>query len=585
MSLVRALLVVVAAAGLSQPVEAEVRRLILAAGANNGGVDRELLRYAVSDAEQFVEVLQEMGGLDPADVLLLRDPDLTAFEKGLADLGRRVQAASRRGDRLEVLLYYSGHADEEGLLLAGDHLGYQQLLDSLKTANAAVRIAVLDACNSGSITRIKGGKPQPPFLVDESFDMRGYAFLTSSSADETAQESDLIEASFFTHYLVSGMRGAADVTGDGRVTLHEAYQFAFDETRARTLGTAGGTQHPAYEGQMRGTGGVVMTEVRRNAAGLSLDEALAGRIFIRNAQQRLVAELNKSPGRAVELGLVPGAYTLFLETWDSGWRLAELVLAEGEFATVSSGDFRVLTPEDTKLRGGSGRRITLGRQIEVATREGYTSVAGAVDQYAGRGVPRRPVCLAGQPSARADRQSDQRVGQLGAQRGRWLAGSRPRRQLGVGAFAGWASGLDQHRLAGTRLAGGANDQHRRQNARLASGRSYQFRRRGQGRSGRIIERGERGQGLAGGLGQPFRPYRGRPAHRVDQLLAQRAFQPQHLARRSRLYHVHPRLGQPLVLHRVYHWLCQSRRPAALGGGRGRWGTEARAAVLPRPRCT
>ena len=47
------------------PVEAEVRRLILAAGANNGGVDRELLRYAVSDAEQFVEVLQEMGGLDP----------------------------------------------------------------------------------------------------------------------------------------------------------------------------------------------------------------------------------------------------------------------------------------------------------------------------------------------------------------------------------------------------------------------------------------------------------------------------------------------------------------------------------------
>ena len=40
-----------------------------------------------------------MGGLDPADVLLLRDPDLAAFEQGLADLGRRVQAASRRGDR------------------------------------------------------------------------------------------------------------------------------------------------------------------------------------------------------------------------------------------------------------------------------------------------------------------------------------------------------------------------------------------------------------------------------------------------------------------------------------------------------
>ena len=370
------LIALVVAAGLSLPVEAEVRRLVLAAGANNGGVDRELLRYAVSDAEQFVEVLQEMGGLDPADVVLMRDPDLTAFEQGLADLGQRVRAASRRGDRLEVLLYYSGHADEEGLLLAGDHLGYQQLLDSLKTANAAVRIAVLDACNSGSITRIKGGKTKPPFLVDQSFDMRGYVFLTSSSADEASQESDQIEASFFTHYLISGMRGAADVTGDGRVTLHEAYQFAFDETRARTIGTAGGTQHPAYQGQMRGTGGVVMTEVRRNAAGLSLDEPVAGRLSIRNAQHRLVAELNKSPGRAVELGLVPGDYTLFLETWDADWRLAELALAEGEFANVSSGDFRVLTPEDTKRRGGSGRRITLGRQIEVATREGYTLSLG-----------------------------------------------------------------------------------------------------------------------------------------------------------------------------------------------------------------
>ncbi|MFL2542303.1 MAG: hypothetical protein ACJ0UT_10110 [Candidatus Latescibacterota bacterium] len=80
--------------------EATVRRLVLAAGANNGGVDRDLLRYAVSDAENFVQVLEEMGGLDPADVLLLRDPDLEAFDSGLQQLQRRVDAANRRGERL-----------------------------------------------------------------------------------------------------------------------------------------------------------------------------------------------------------------------------------------------------------------------------------------------------------------------------------------------------------------------------------------------------------------------------------------------------------------------------------------------------
>ena len=205
--------------------------------------------------------------------------------------------------------------------------------------------------------------------------MKGYAFLTSSSAGEAAQESDLLQASFFTHYLVSGLRGAADGDGDGLVTLSEAYQFTFNETRAQTTGTAGGIQHPAYEVEMRGTGGVVMTEVRRNAAGLLLGEDLAGRIYIRNDRQRLVAELNKPAGRAVDLGLEPGAYALYLLADGAGWRLAERVLAEGEFGEVNAGHFRALAPEQTGLRRGSRRGLTLGMnedgQIEVATGEGY----------------------------------------------------------------------------------------------------------------------------------------------------------------------------------------------------------------------
>ena len=78
-----------------------------------------------------------------------------------------------------------------------------------------------------------------------SSDTRGYAFLTltSSSAEETAQESDRLKGSFFTHYLVSGMRGAADVSRDGKVTLNEAYQFAFHETLAQTVDTRSGAQH------------------------------------------------------------------------------------------------------------------------------------------------------------------------------------------------------------------------------------------------------------------------------------------------------------------------------------------------------
>ena len=50
------------------------------------------------------------------------------------------------------------------------------------------------------------------------------------SAGEDAQESDDIKGSFFTHHLVSALRGAADEDMDGRVVLEEAYRYTYNET-------------------------------------------------------------------------------------------------------------------------------------------------------------------------------------------------------------------------------------------------------------------------------------------------------------------------------------------------------------------
>src|SRR5262249_2301232 len=148
--------------------------------------------------------------------------------------------------------------------------------------------AVLDACASGAFTRLKGGVARPPFRVDASSAMRGHAFLTSSADTEAAQESDRIGASYFTHYLVSAFRGAADTSGDGRVTLNEAYQFAFAETLGRTVGTKGGAQHPSYDINLSGTGDVVMTDMRQTTAALVLGEDVSGRIYVRNSARQLV---------------------------------------------------------------------------------------------------------------------------------------------------------------------------------------------------------------------------------------------------------------------------------------------------------
>src|SRR6185436_4976663 len=111
--------------------------------------------------------------------------------------------------------------------------------------------------------------------------------------------------------LLSGLRGAADVSGDGKVTLGEAYQFAFAETIAQTAVTQAGAQHPAYDIKMAGTGDVVLTDVRENSASLILGSEYDGRFLVLDAQRRLIAELVKPAGRRVELGLEPGQYQLY----------------------------------------------------------------------------------------------------------------------------------------------------------------------------------------------------------------------------------------------------------------------------------
>ena len=245
-----------------------------------------------------------------------------------------------------------------------------------------MRIAVLDACASGAFTRLKGGKTRPPFLVDESADMRGHAFLTSSAETESAQESDRIRGSYFTHYLISGFRGAADLSGDGKITLSEAYQFAFNETLGRTVETRGGAQHPSYDINLSGSGDVVITDVRQTTATIVLGEDLDGRFFIRNASQELVVELYKPRGRKVELGVEPGNYEIRLEREKTAMMAKAHVDDGGTFA-LEGRQFGPVALEATKKRGGEGPRLAVSGRNRIDFRFGATSGPHHVDLVSG----------------------------------------------------------------------------------------------------------------------------------------------------------------------------------------------------------
>ncbi len=290
-----------------------IRRFALVVGANDGGRQRVPLRYAGADARAMARVLRQLGGVAPQDLVLVLVPDRLALADGFTRLSKMLAGQRSPGRRVELLFYYSGHSDEAGLLLGGQRFEYKRLRRLLDSLDAEVRIAVLDSCASGAMTRGKGGRRRPPFLVDRSSDVRGHAYLTSASATETAQESDRIRASFFTHYLITGLRGAADLNRDGRVSLNEAYNHAFSETLARTESTSSGPQHPNYDMQLVGSGDLTITDLRGTSALMVLAPDMGGRLFIRDRRGHLVAEINKQQGRAISLGLEPGTFKVTLE--------------------------------------------------------------------------------------------------------------------------------------------------------------------------------------------------------------------------------------------------------------------------------
>ena len=157
-----------------------INRYVVAVSANNGGSGRPMLRYAESDARSFAKVLKEMGGVLPQNVILVREPSVEALQKEFSNLDSKILENGASDGRNEVLVYYSGHADEKGLRLGEETYTWKDLRNRIDALSADVKIAVIDACGSGAITRVKGGKAVPAFMVDQSSDMKGYAFITSS---------------------------------------------------------------------------------------------------------------------------------------------------------------------------------------------------------------------------------------------------------------------------------------------------------------------------------------------------------------------------------------------------------------------
>src|SRR6185436_16351550 len=66
----------------------------------------------------------------------------------------------------------------------------------------------------------------------------GRIILTASDSTQFAWKGDKVigetSISLFTHFLVEGLKGEADLDGDGRITVDELYDYTFEKVRLAT---------------------------------------------------------------------------------------------------------------------------------------------------------------------------------------------------------------------------------------------------------------------------------------------------------------------------------------------------------------
>ena len=295
----------------------QIATYAIVVGSNAGGPGQANLRYAEDDARRVGDVLAELGGYrrDQIDVVLHPTPD--QLRDRLIKLGARVQADLAAGRQSRVLFYYSGHARAQAIDLGADELPLDELRARLFAIPSTLTVVVLDACQSGAFSRIKGAQPTADFSYNsrQHLDASGVAVLASSSGSELSQESEQLRGSYFTHHLLVGLRGAGDANGDGQVSIDEAYRYAYHQTLLATSETAVGGQHVTFEADLKGHGDVPLSFPRAATASIELPAALEGKTLVESRRAHaVVAETYKAKGAAVRIAVAPGDYDVLVRT-------------------------------------------------------------------------------------------------------------------------------------------------------------------------------------------------------------------------------------------------------------------------------
>jgi hypothetical protein len=219
------------------------------------------LKYAVKDARDFAHVLTDPqhGNFPPGNVTLLTDEKAT--REAILNAVQTLILQAQENDL--VVIYISSHGSptkkEKGLGGIGhivtydtrlqniwvDAIEYQDFASKTALIPARRKVAFLDTCFSGQASKagakllsIEGvgvdDRTAKMFLSGE-----GTFVITSSKSDERSWESESIENSYFTYYLIDALKRTKEPP-----TVKEVFDYLSSKVSAAVAKDKSQPQHP-----------------------------------------------------------------------------------------------------------------------------------------------------------------------------------------------------------------------------------------------------------------------------------------------------------------------------------------------------
>ena len=198
------------------------------------------------DTEDFARVLKDQAVCAFDDVkILMNEPEYVV--RGTID-----EFFDQRTPDDLLVLYFSGHGvrDELGALylavkntirtrLRSTAIKSDYVREAMDQSRSRRQVLILDCCNSGAFAQGTKAATGVSIGTASAFEAGyGRIILTASDSTQFAWEGNRVigetDNSLFTHFLVQGLEGEADLDGDGRITVDELYDYAYEKVKLAT---------------------------------------------------------------------------------------------------------------------------------------------------------------------------------------------------------------------------------------------------------------------------------------------------------------------------------------------------------------